>query len=160
MHNPDEKKQIITDMTDLGAVACEADYSTCGYHIEAQTDKSRIRDLATMLYKNEFYLVFVTAVHVQPSIEIIYQFAHFERLCRINCRVKVDAVGTMSTISDIFQGANWHEREVKDMFGISFTGHPNLIPLIISEDDVDLKPLLKNDETLKSSEDVRWKATE
>ena len=154
MHKPEETKQIINDMTDLEAVACEADYSTCGYHIEAETDTSRIRNLATMLYKNEFYLVFVTAVHVQPSTEIIYQFAHFEKLCRINCRVKVDASETVPTISDIFQGANWHEREVKDLFGISFTDHPNLTPLILSEEDSDLKPLLKSDEKIKLYEQV------
>ena len=160
MNKLDETKQIITDMKDLGAIACESDYSKCGYHIQAQTDKSRIRDLVTMLYKNEFYLVFVTAVHVQPSTEIIYQFAHFQKLCRINCRVEVDASGTMPTISDIFQGADWHEREVKDLFGTSFTDHPNLIPLILSEEDANLKPLLKSDKRVKPSGEVRRQTAE
>ena len=157
---PDAIKQIITDMECFEATIREADYSKCGYHIEVQISKFQIRDLVALLHKKEFYLVFVTAVHVRPATEIIYQFAHFDKLCRINCRVKVDAFGSMPTISDIFQGANWHEREVKDMFGIFFIDHPNLAPLILSEEDADLKPLLKNDKTLKPSEEIRRQKTQ
>jgi len=47
------------------------------------------------------------------------------------------------TISAVFPGANWHERETHDFFGIRFAGHPNLIPLLLPE-DADYHPLRKD----------------
>jgi NADH-quinone oxidoreductase subunit C len=36
-----------------------------------------------------------------------------------------DANPTLDSIHDIFAGANWHERETQEMFGITFVGHPD-----------------------------------
>jgi len=47
------------------------------------------------------------------------------------------------TISHIYQGANWHERETHDFFGIKFIGHPDLSPLLLPE-DADFHPLRKD----------------
>jgi NADH-quinone oxidoreductase subunit C len=38
------------------------------------------------------------------------------------------------TISSVFPGANWHERETHDFFGIRFAGHANLTPFLLPED--------------------------
>jgi NADH-quinone oxidoreductase subunit C len=38
------------------------------------------------------------------------------------------------TISTVFPGAEWHERETHDFFGIHFSGHPNLTPFLLPED--------------------------
>ena len=43
----------------------------------------------------------------------------------------------------VFRGANWHERETHEMFGIAFAGHPNLIPLLLP-DGFDGHPLRKD----------------
>lgn len=50
-------------------------------------------------------------------------------VAHVGLLVKVDLDDedpTIDTISDVFAGADWHEREAAEMFGISFTGHPNL----------------------------------
>jgi NADH-quinone oxidoreductase subunit C len=47
------------------------------------------------------------------------------------------------TISHVHPGANWHERESHDFFGIIFTGHPGLLPLLLPE-DADFHPLRKD----------------
>jgi len=39
----------------------------------------------------------------------------------------------LPTITGLFRGANWHERETYEMFGVVFTGHPNLVPLLLPE---------------------------
>ena len=55
---------------------------------------------------------------------------------RHNVRVKVKLPHdepVCPTISDIFLGANWHERETAEMFGISFEGHPQPVKLLLSE---------------------------
>jgi len=74
------------------------------------------------------FLVFVGGLHVDPAIEIIYQFASYDRPCRLVLRVAVDSNNAIPTISDIYQGANWHERETRDFYGVNFIDHPNLIP--------------------------------
>lgn len=39
----------------------------------------------------------------------------------------------LGTITTVFRGANWHERETYEMFGVIFEGHPNLVPLLLPE---------------------------
>jgi NADH-quinone oxidoreductase subunit C len=40
---------------------------------------------------------------------------------------------TLPTLTGVFAGAAWHERETHEMFGISFDGHPGLVPLLLPE---------------------------
>ncbi|WP_020388220.1 NADH-quinone oxidoreductase subunit C [Kribbella catacumbae] len=40
---------------------------------------------------------------------------------------------SLATLSSLYAGANWHERETFEMFGITFDGHPNLIPLLLPD---------------------------
>jgi NADH-quinone oxidoreductase subunit C len=40
----------------------------------------------------------------------------------------------MPTLTGVFRGADWHERETAEMFGIVFDGHPNLVKLYLPED--------------------------
>jgi NADH-quinone oxidoreductase subunit C len=49
---------------------------------------------------------------------------------------------TVPTCSGVFRGANWHEREAWEMFGIVFEGHPNLVKLLLS-DEFEGHPLRK-----------------
>ncbi len=41
--------------------------------------------------------------------------------------------GRLPTLTDLWVGANWHERETFEMFGIDFDGHPNLVPLLLPD---------------------------
>jgi NADH:ubiquinone oxidoreductase subunit C len=50
----------------------------------------------------------------------------------------------IQTVSDLWRGADWHEREARDMFGIEFEGHPNLVPILLPEDMLDHFPLRKD----------------
>ncbi|HEV2892050.1 MAG TPA: NADH-quinone oxidoreductase subunit C [Frankiaceae bacterium] len=49
---------------------------------------------------------------------------------------------TVPTITNVYRGANWHEREAWEMFGIVFEGHPNLVKLLLS-DEFEGHPLRK-----------------
>jgi NADH-quinone oxidoreductase subunit C len=49
----------------------------------------------------------------------------------------------LPTILHVFPGANWHERETHDFFGIRFLGHPNLTPFLLPEDS-NFHPLRKD----------------
>jgi NADH-quinone oxidoreductase subunit C len=49
---------------------------------------------------------------------------------------------SIATLTDIYDGANWMERETYDFFGIHFDGHPNLVR-ILNEDTMDYFPMRK-----------------
>jgi NADH-quinone oxidoreductase subunit C len=143
------------------SVSIEAtDYSVSGHDYSISLEREKVRDFASMMLAEGFYLVDLMAVHVTPAIEVVYQFAHFETRCRVLARTFVDDKVEVPTISDIYQGANWHERETRDFHGVVFVGHPYLEPLILPEEDVDLKPLLKAEAKLKSVDAVRRKPPE
>jgi NADH-quinone oxidoreductase subunit C len=56
------------------------------------------------------------------------------------------------TMTGVFRGANWHERQAWEMFGIVFSGHPNLVKLLLS-DEFEGHPLRK--EFLLMSREVK-----
>jgi len=152
--------RLIDELRGLPALVNEVDYRKRGYHLEVLLTPTEVRGFASVMRDHGFYLVFVTAVHLAPAIEVVYQFASHSVLCRLLGRTPVTDDGSIPTISDIFDGANWHERETKEMFGVRFSGHPYLEPLLLPEDAVDLKPLLKGEGKVKTAEQVRWQTAE
>jgi NADH-quinone oxidoreductase subunit C len=149
------KDRLIAELASLPATVNLIDERKRGYHLEVLLTPQVIRDFSLLMRRLDFYLVFVTAVHLDPDMEIIYQFANYQGPCRTLARAFVSADNAVPTISDIFHGANWHERETRDMFGVVFTGHPFLQPLLLPEEDADLKPLLKKAAVLKSAVRIR-----
>jgi NADH-quinone oxidoreductase subunit C len=154
----DETDRLIDDLRDLPAAVEQIDYARRGYHLDVRLQTGQVRAFAGLLREREFYLAFLSAVHVSPAIEIIYQFACYARPCRIVARSPVSVDGALPSIADIFDGANWHERETRDMFGIVFTGHPCLEPLLLPEEAADLKPLLKEAGEVKPADLIRPEA--
>jgi len=70
-----------------------------------------------------------------PDFTLVYHLLSFEAPSRL--RLKVDLTGenpVTDSITDIWPSANWYEREVFDLFGIRFEGHPNLRRLIMPHD--------------------------
>jgi NADH-quinone oxidoreductase subunit C len=152
------KDKLLEELRDLPLVVSEVDYRKRGYHLEVLLPTGDVRRFAQVMRNNGFYLSFVSAVHLAPAIEIVYQFACHSTHCRIIGRAPVSEDGSVPTISDIYEGANWHERETKEMFGVLFSGHPYLEPLLLPEDATDLKPLLKGEGKVKTAEQVRWQS--
>ena len=80
----------------------------------------------------------------EPQMEVVYDYSHIDVLCRVVVRARIPRdKPEIPTISEVFSGANWHERETHDFFGIKFVGHPDLSPLLLPE-DADFHPLLKD----------------
>lgn len=80
----------------------------------------------------------------EDVLEAVYDFNHYEGLCRVTIRTRVPrSKPEIPSIVQIYPGANWHERETHDFFGIIFAGHPYLVPLLLPE-DADYHPLLKD----------------
>ena len=71
----------------------------------------------------------------EPRFEVVYLLVSLEH--RLRLRVKVRLAGDdarVATVSSIWPAANWLEREVWDLFGIEFDGHPDPRRLLMPED--------------------------
>jgi NADH-quinone oxidoreductase subunit C len=67
-----------------------------------------------------------TDEEVEPRFEVVYNIFSPAKHCRIRVKTRVRENEECPTITGLWTGANWAEREVWDMFGIRFTGHPDL----------------------------------
>jgi NADH-quinone oxidoreductase subunit C len=150
---------------DQGFVAIETDHEQRGYHLEVVLNANQVRKFAKTCYELGFYLVFVTGFQVRPDeendsgesgLKVVYQFARYDRQYRMKARTSVPKSLEIPSISDIYQGADWHERETRDLYGIIFSGHPNMKPLLLSEEDAEFHPLLKEKTELKTLNEVSW----
>ena len=67
--------------------------------------------------------------------EVVYHFYSLEQNRRVRLEVPVgEEEPVVETLSDLWPAADWFEREVWDMFGIEFRGHPNLKRLLMYEE--------------------------
>jgi NADH-quinone oxidoreductase subunit C len=81
---------------------------------------------------------------LEPRFEVNYQLLSIEGKQRIRLRVKLAGKEpSMPSITPLFPTANWHEREIFDLFGIRFEGHPDL-KRILMPDDWEGHPLRKD----------------
>ena len=118
-----------------GAIA--VDFAAKGYHVDLSIPAADVVAVAQRLYALEFSLDTMTGVDWQKleQMEVVYDYLHFANGLRLVVRCRVPrANAELPSIAHIFQGANWHERETHDFFGIRFTGHPNLTPFLLPED--------------------------
>ncbi|SCY50126.1 NADH-quinone oxidoreductase subunit C [Desulfoluna spongiiphila] len=146
----------VLTLTEAGFSAESSDPHGTGFHVLVTLESGQVRAFAGWLLDEGFFIDFVTAVDASPALQVIYQFAHYDGPCRINARAPLPPSGAVDTISDIYQGADWHERETRDFFGVVFSGHHNLVPLILCDEDKDLKPLLKSEAKRKATDDIGW----
>jgi len=121
----------------------EGDYAKTGYHLEVAALPAQLPDVAQAMLAADCFLESFTAVDLGETFDLVYHFASFFELCRTAVHVPLGKKKGMPTISHIYPGADWYEREVFDLFGIHFFNHPNLKRLLLPE-DADFHPLLKD----------------
>jgi NADH-quinone oxidoreductase subunit C len=125
----------------------ERDYAVHGCHIDVQVAPEQLLEVVNILDQQQFFLETITGVDwiADQQLEAVYDFSHFGfEPCRVVIRTRMPRDNPkIPTISGIYAGANWHERETHEFFGIVFDGHPYLVPLLLPE-DADFYPLLKD----------------
>lgn len=71
----------------------------------------------------------------EPRFEVIYILVSIEHRRRVRLKVRVAGPGAqVPTATGLWLGANWLEREIWDLFGIAFEGHPDPRRLLMPED--------------------------
>lgn len=74
------------------------------------------------------YINFITAVDYYSYFEVVYMLTSltYNRSVTLKVRCHNREKPVIPSLSGLYQGADWQEREVYDLMGISFEGHPNL----------------------------------
>jgi NADH-quinone oxidoreductase subunit C len=101
-------------------------------------DRSLIPDLLKLLREEEQfdYCVDVTAVHYpkrEKQFDVIWILYSFARNERVRVKTQIADAESLPSAVPIWATANWLEREVYDMFGIRFDGHPDLKRILLPE---------------------------
>ncbi len=95
------------------------------------------------------YLTDITAVEYRDAerpLEVVWQLRSLARKADLRLKVELDKTAPLvvDSVFDLWKGADWLEREVFDMFGISFTGHPDLRRILMWETYAEGFPLRKD----------------
>ena len=70
----------------------------------------------------------------EPRFEVVYHLLSIPNRVRLRLKVRVGERDMVPTIQSVWPSAGWLEREVWDMFGVVFDGHPDLRRLLMPED--------------------------
>jgi len=77
----------------------------------------------------------ITGIDVRIGVELIYHMSFDAQGVLVSVRTQVPKPELeMPTLTDVVEGANWIEREIHEMLGVNFTGHPNLKRLLLPDD--------------------------
>jgi len=70
----------------------------------------------------------------EPRFEIVYMLHSLPKNTRLRVIVRAKESDSIESVSRIWRGANWYEREVFDLFGVQFFNHPNLERIMMPVD--------------------------
>ncbi len=110
--------------------------------LSVEVDKKDIVKICTLL-KEDSELEFILCEDVtaidwskrKDRFTVVYHIFSFKHNFRLRIKANVDESDcTIDTVSSVWNTANWEEREVYDMFGISFNNHPDLRRMYMPED--------------------------
>jgi len=80
----------------------------------------------------------VTAVDrypAEPRFEVVYHLHSIERNERVRLKCRVSGVDpVIESVTPVWRGADWYEREVFDLFGVKFVNHPDLRRIMLPDD--------------------------
>jgi NADH-quinone oxidoreductase subunit C len=115
----------------------ETAHAARGSSLDVTVPPAQVAEAARILDAAAYMIEAITGVDwlAAQQMEVVYDFTHLASGERVTLRARVPRTQPeLPTLSAIYPGANWHERETHDFFGIVFTGHPGLTPLLLPED--------------------------
>lgn len=107
----------------------------------------KVYDFAKFLFEEKGYrLSIATGIDTREGMEIIYHFSYDEAGTYYNIKTLIPKDDLkIKSLADFLPAANWIEREMHELLGIDFIGHPNLKPLLTAETwPADLHPLRRD----------------
>jgi NADH-quinone oxidoreductase subunit C len=90
----------------------------------------------------------------EKRFDVVYHFLSPSRNARVRVKIETDEATPVASLIDVFPGANWYERETYDLYGVLFSGHPDMRRLL-TDYGFQGHPLRK-DFPLTGFVEVRW----
>ena len=118
----------------------EATFSEGTQLMEVVVPADKILLLATELKNNKEtafdYLISLTAVDFLTHMTVVYHLdsTQYRQLLVLKVQLTERETPSVDTVTFVWAGAEFHEREVFDLFGIRFNNHPNLKRLFLEDD--------------------------
>jgi NADH-quinone oxidoreductase subunit C len=105
------------------------------------TVRVKLDDLHDVLAKCRHHLGYEMVLDIssvdhigeEPRFEVVYEIATVDDANRLRIKTQVAEDAPVPSVTDLWSGADWHEREVWDMMGIPFANHPNLKRILMWE---------------------------
>jgi Ni,Fe-hydrogenase III component G len=103
-------------------------------YLEIQPDS--LVPVATHIFKDlEARFHIASGVDVRSHLEILYHFSIESLNLLISLRARLDRENPrIASLTPVFKGANWIEREIHELLGIDFIGHPDLKRLLLAKE--------------------------
>jgi NADH-quinone oxidoreductase subunit C len=89
-----------------------------------------LRDDARCEFRSIIDITAVDWPSRENRFDVVYHFLSPTKNARVRIKVEVDEATPVASIIEVFPGANWFEREVYDLYGVLFTGHPDMRRLL------------------------------
>jgi NADH-quinone oxidoreductase subunit C len=139
-----ERGGLLKELGGIEAWArAECDHDKTGIHASFFLHSERLLSAARLLLDRGCFLECISGVDVEEGVMLAYHFERFDRSERLVLRIMVPQNDKRApSLASVYTGADWHERECFDFFGVAFDGHPNLKPLLLP-DDLGVNPLVK-----------------
>ena len=102
-------------------------------------DAKSVSEVTREIKKHFPYLLDVAGVDYPERdrrFDVVYHYMNPDTKRRLRVKAPVAEGETVASVTDIYRSANWFEREAFDLFGINFSGHPNLRRILCHEDFV------------------------
>lgn len=121
-----------------------------GYNAEIYLAPEDLLQSVEKINQAGFFIEDVSCLDIKEGFQLAYHFDHFENHHRVCLRVLISRDNPqIPSIASLYPGADWHERECFDFFGIKFKDHPNLLPLLLDPDHDGPPPLIKEENKRK-----------
>ena len=111
-------------------------------YAEIKVPRERLLDAANQLKSDGFdYLSFITEVDWQDKLELVYHLFSYDYRAQplgviLRCELPRDQMPEVASLTPVWPGAEFMEREAFEMMGISFLGHPDLRRILLPDDFV------------------------
>lgn len=142
----DKERTLLESLAGIKSFArAEGDYAKTGRHASFFVQPADLVEAMRTLIAGGWFLEDITALDVTEGILVNYHLDLYEESRRVVVRVIAPhGDKTLPSITSVYSGAEWHEREVLDFYGVDFPGNPNFKPLLLP-DDLGVHPLLKEE---------------
>lgn len=136
-------KEQIDQMDQNWIIGIEEHNGQWNVEVKIEHLKSLLQFLKTGSYRVLIDLTAVDYIFAEKRTKIIYMLHNPENYERICVNLFVTRGQNAPSVTSIFKGADWYERELFDMFGIHFEDHPDLRRLLMPDDWIG-HPMLKD----------------